>query len=473
MGEREPPSPPGDGTPTHEDDTALPPPLPPELRERGMLASIRRHTIDLSPLRRSREFRLLFAGQAISEFGSHITFVAVPYQVFRMTGSSFAVALIAACELIPLLILPIVGGAIADAVERRRMLLVAHVLTAALSLALAVNAQLDEPRLWVLYVFSFLAAGAYGLYSPALRAWPARLLPMELLPSAMALEATTYNVAHLAGPAVGGLLIATVGLRGAYLIDTVSFAAGFVAIAAMRPSPPTAERAGIDLTSIREGLRFLRGKRVLQGTFWVDINAMVFGMPAALFPAFALERLGQGPGVLGLFYAAPAVGSLLAGLSSGRAKHVRRQGRVIMAAVVCWGLAITGFGLSTVTWVALAFLAAAGAADMVSGIFRDAILKTSTPDEMRGRLEGVSLAVVAGGPSLGDLEAGALASVTSVPFSIVSGGLACVVGVGVLAAAIPELARYDAEAARRDAEAARGTAAPGVVEIERRAEEPP
>ena len=443
----------GDVAGGDDDESVLPPPLPPEIREPGVLARVRRHSIDLTPLRISRDFRLLFAGQTVSELGSQITFVAVPFQVYEITGSTLAVGLIALCELVPLLVLPIIGGAIADAVERRRMLLIAHVLTAVLSGLLVVNARLGEPRLWVLYVFSFLAAGAYGLYSPALRAWPARLLPVELLPSAMAVEATTYNVAQLAGPAVGGILIATVGLAGAYTVDMVTFAAGFAAIAAMRPSPPTAQRAGIDLESIKEGLRFLRGRRVLQATFWVDVNAMVFGMPQALFPAFALDRLGKGPAILGLFYAAPAVGSLIAGLASGRARHVRRQGRAIMLAVVCWGAAIAGFGLSTTTWLALLFLAAAGAADMVSGIFRDAVLKTTTPDEMRGRLEGVSLTVVAAGPSLGDLEAGALATVTSVPFSIVSGGLACIVGVGVLAVAIPQLARYDAEAARREAAA--------------------
>jgi MFS family permease len=459
MGEHEPPTPPGDEAepPASDDQTVLPPSLPPELREPGMLARIRRHALDLSPMRGSRDFRLLFVGQSVSEFGAQITFVAVPFQVYQITGSTLAVGLIGLCELVPLLVLPIVGGAIADAVERRRMLLIAHLLTALLSGALVVNARLAHPRLWVLYAFAFLAAGAYGLYSPALRAWPARLLPVELLPSAMALEATTYNIAQLAGPAVGGLLIAGVGLACAYMVDVVTYLAGFATIAAMRPSPPTAERAGVDLGSIREGLRFLRGKRVLQATFWVDINAMVFGMPMALFPAFARDVLGTGPRVLGLLYAAPAAGSLIAALASGRARHVRRQGRAIMVAVVCWGVAIAGFGLSTTVLAALVFLALAGAADMVSGIFRDTVLKTTTPDEMRGRLEGVSLTVVASGPSLGDLEAGALASVTSVPFSIVSGGLACIVGVGVLAAAIPQLARYDAAQARREAQARSAT----------------
>jgi hypothetical protein len=450
MGEHEPPTSPGDGSPPPEpeDETSLPPPVPPGIREPGVLARIRHHTIDLSPMRISRDLRLLLIGQAVSELGSQITFVALPFQVWNLTHSTLAVGLIGLCELIPLLVLPVIGGAIADAVERRRLLLLAQVFAALLSVALVVNARAAHPQLWILYAFAFLGAGAYGLYSPAQRAWPARLLPVELLPSAMAIESTLYNVGQLAGPAVGGLLIAAVGLAGAYAVDVVTYLVALVAIAAMRPSPPTAERAGIDLESIREGLRFLRGRRVLQATFWIDINAMVLGMPMALFPAFVLEHLGKGPGLLGLFYAAPAAGSLLAALASGHAKHVRRQGRAIMVAVVCWGAAIVGFGLSTVAWLALLFLAAAGAADMVSGLFRDAVLKTTTPDEMRGRLEGVSLSVVAAGPSLGDLEAGALASVTSVPFSIVSGGLACILGVGVIAAALPQLAAYDADVAR-------------------------
>ena len=243
----------------------------------------------------------------------------------------------------------------------------------------------------------------------------------------------------------------SVGLAGAYAIDVVTFLAAFVSIAMMRPSPPSAEGAGIDLEAIKEGLRFLRGRRVLQATFWIDLNAMVLGLPSSLFPAFALDRLHAGPVVLGLLYAAPAVGSLFAALASGRAKHVRRQGRAIMIAVVCWGASIALFGFSTSVWFALLALAAAGASDMVSGIFRDAVLKTTTPDEMRGRLEGVSLTVVAAGPSLGEVEAGALASVTSVPFSIVFGGVACIAGVGVLAALMPQLAAYDAEVARREA----------------------
>jgi MFS family permease len=415
---------------------------PDEPATRGALAFLRRHAIDVSPLRESRDFRLLLAGTAVAEFGTEITLVAVAYQVYAITGSTLAVGLLGLCDLVPVLFLPLVGGAIADAVERRRFGLLALTCELLLVMSLVVNSRLTSPHLWVLYAFSVLFAATYSIYSPSFRAWPARLLPIELMPSAMSLEAALNNTAWLAGPAVAGLLIAWVGLFGAYVADVLTYAVVFIALAAMKPSPPTAERVSIGLESIREGLRFLRGKNVLQATFWVDLIAMIFGMPNALFPAFALRRLHRGPATVGLLYAAPAAGALLANLVSGRAKHVRRQGVAIMIAVSCWGAAIAGFGFSSVTWLALGFLAAAGAADMVSGIFRDAVLKRETPDPMRGRLEGISLIVVGGGPSLGNLEAGALASLTSVPFSIVAGGVACLVGVGVLAAVSAKFRSY-------------------------------
>jgi MFS family permease len=214
----------------------------------------------------------------------------------------------------------------------------------------------------------------------------------------------------------------------------------------MRPSPPTAERATVGWSTIREGLRFLRGRQVLQGTFWIDLNAMIFGLPAALYPAFVLDVVDASPSLVGLLYSAEALGALLVALVSGRAKHVRRQGLVTIVACVCWGAGIIGFGLSPTLWVALVFLVLASASDMVSGLYRDAILKTVTPDAMRGRLEGVGLSVVGTGPSLGNAEAGLLASVTSVRFSIVSGGIACIVGAGLLALVLPKYRRYDAAA---------------------------
>jgi MFS family permease len=422
----------------------LPPPVPPEARHPGWVGRFRGHGIDLTPLRTSPDFRRLFVGQAISEFGTQITFVAVPFQVYDLTGSTAMVGLLALCEAIPLVFLPIVGGAIADAVERKRFLMIAQAVTAALSIALAVNAFLPDPQLWVLFAFSFLWASAYSLYSPAFRAWPARLLTPDLYTSALALEVVYYQAAALTGPVLAGVLIDSFGVGWAYVLDSASTVAVILALWGMRPSPPTADRAWVGWSTIREGLRFLRGKQVLQGTFWIDLNAMIFGLPVALYPAFVLDVLDRSPAALGLLYSAEALGSLLVALLSGRAKHVRRQGLVTIVACSCWGAGIIGFGLSGTLWVALGFLVLASASDMVSGLYRDAILKTVTPDEMRGRLEGISLAVVGTGPSLGNAEAGLLASVTGVRFSIVSGGVACILGAGLLAVILPRFRRYDA-----------------------------
>jgi MFS family permease len=399
--------------------------------------------MDFTPLTVSPDFRRLFLGQAISEFGTQITFVAVPFQVYFITRSTAMVGLLALFEAIPLVVLPVVGGAIADAVERRTMLIVAHALTAVLSIGLVVNALLPHPRVWILFAFSFLSASAYSLYSPALRAWPARLLTPDLYTSALALEVVYYQSAALTGPVVAGVLIATFGVEYAYALDAVSYLAVIVALARMHPSPPTAKHLSIGWSAIAEGLRFLRGKQVLQGTFWIDLNAMIFGLPVALYPAFVLDVLHASPAVLGLLYSAEALGALLVALFSGRAKHVRRQGLVTIIACMCWGAGIVGFGLSPTLWVALVFLMLASASDMVSGLYRDAILKTVTPDEMRGRLEGISLSVVGTEPPLGNGEAGLLASVTSVRFSIVSGGVACILGAGLLALLLPHYRRYD------------------------------
>jgi MFS family permease len=425
-------------------DDELPPRVPPEARHPGFTARLRGHRIDLTPLRVSHDFRRLFVGQAISEFGTQIAFVALPYQVYALTGSTAMVGLLALVEVVPLVVLPILGGAIADAVERRRFLMVAQGATAVLSLALAVNAFLPEPRLWVLFAFAFLSAAAYSLYSPAFRAWPARLLPPDLYTAATALEVVYYQSAALTGPALTGVLIASFGVEWAYLLDAASYLAVVVALAGMRPSPPTAERLSVGWSAIRDGVRLLRGNQVLQGAFLIDLNAMIFGIPVALYPAFVLDVLDASPAVLGLLYSAEAFGALLVAILSGRAKHVRRRGLVTILACVCWGAGVIGFGLSPTLWVAIAFLVLASASDMVSGLYRDAIVKTVTPDEMRGRLEGIGLAVWGTGPSLGNAEAGFLASLTSVRISIVSGGIACIVGAGVLALLLPRYRRYEA-----------------------------
>ncbi len=407
------------------------------------LERFRGHLIDLTPLRRSRDFRWLFGGLAVSHFGTEIAFVAIPFQVWRLTHSTLAVGLLGLCDLVPLLVTPILGGMAADAFERRRFVIRVHVALGLLSVAVAVNAFLPEPRLWVLYVFATANAGLYGLYRPAIDAWPARLVGTDLLPSALALEMLYFNVDGLAGPALAGIIIAAIGVGGAYLIDVGTYVVAIACLAMMRPSPPADEAPAPGLEAIREGLRFLRGKRVLQMTYLIDFNAMVFGMPLALFPAMA-DRLNAGPQGLGLLYAAGAGGSVVASLFSGRLRHVRRQGRAIVVSVVVWGAAIVGFGLSTSLWIAIAFLAVAHAGDLVSGVYRTSIAQTVVSDDLRGRLDGIGLTVWTSGPALGNLEAGGVASLVSVPFAVVSGGVACVVGALLIGALVPSFRNYDA-----------------------------
>jgi MFS family permease len=420
-------------------------PSPPEGARPGALARAREHLMDLTPLRSSRDFRLLFLGKSVSDLGDEIVAVVVPFQVYELTHSTLAVGLLGLCQLVPVFVFPIVGGAVADAVERRRMVIVTHTLLAALSLFMAVNAVLTTPLLWPLYVFATLSAGLYTFNRPAISTWPARLLPPDLLPSSNALEAGFHTLASMVGPVAAGLLLVTVEPAGAFVFDAVTFLVVIATAVAMRPSPPADDAPELSWSAIVDGFRFLKGKRTVQSVFAIDLNAMIFGFPLALFPAM-VERLGYGPGALGLLYAAPAFGAFLATALSGRAKHVRRQGRAIMLAVVVWGGAIVVFGLSRWLWLSLAMLAVAGAGDMVSGIFRMSILQTAVTDAMRGRLDGIGMAVWATGPSLGEVESGVVASLTSVPFSVVSGGLLCIAGVGALALLAPGFARYDARA---------------------------
>ncbi len=416
---------------------------PHDPQPKGFLARARGHLVDITPLKVSRDFRKLFIGRSISDFGDEIVAVVVPFQIYEITGSTLAVGLIGLVELIPVFVFPIVGGAFADALERRRLTIVTHLILVVMSAFMAVNAFLDEPLLWPLYVFAFVSAGLYTFNRPALDTWPARLVQADLLPSVKALEAGFGTFGSMIGPVVAGVLLATISPGGAFVFDAFTFLIVIVQIARMRPSPPSDEENEVSWEAIKDGFRFLKGKRTLQTVFLVDLNAMVFGFPIALFPAVA-DRLGEGPFVLGLLYAAPAVGSFLATVFSGRAKHVRRQGRAILIAVAVWGVAIVVFGLSDVLWLSLAMLAVAGAGDMVSGIYRSTILQTAVEDRLRGRLDGIGMAVWATGPSLGNVESGAVASLTSVPFSIVSGGLLTIVGVGVLRLFAPGFWRYDA-----------------------------
>jgi MFS family permease len=404
---------------------------------------------DLTPLRVSRDYRLLFTGNAVSYLGRQLTVVAIPFQVFTITDSSLAVGMIGLATVVPLVTLSLAGGAIADAVDRRKLLLVTQLLSAATSAGLALNAMSSSPRLWPIYVLAALSAGLAGVDLPARNAMIPNLVGRELYPSAAALGQIQFQIGQVAGPALAGLIISQVSLAAAYWIDVASFAAAVIALLLIAPQPPEGGGTRASLSSIAEGLRYVKGRKLLIGTFLIDIDAMVFGMPRALFPALGTGFFGGGAGTVGLLHAAPGAGALIGALFTGWVGGVRRQGRAVIIAVVVWAAAIATFGL--VPWLPLGLflLALAGAADVVSAVFRNTILQLSVPDGLRGRLSSVHIAVVTGGPQLGDAEAGAVAALTSPRFSVVSGGVACILGVAALLRWAPDLARYDAVAETR------------------------
>jgi len=336
---------------------------------------------------------------------------------------------------------------VADAVDRRTMLLIAEAGFAFVSVLLAVNASLSEPRVWALYVLDFVGTAAFSFGTPAMRSLLPRIVREEKIVAASALESLYSNFNAVAGPAVGGLVIAAVGFTGTYVFDVASFAASLVSVWLLPRLPAAHDAERPSLGSILEGFRYVQSRRVILGIFLVDTNAMIFGMPMALFPAIG-AHFGGGSKTVGFLYAAPYAGALVASIFSGPLAHVGRQGLGVVIAAAAWGVALVGFGFATTLWLALLLLAFAGAADFVSAVLRSTIVLMATPDPMRGRITGIEFTQVAAAPTLGNVEAGVLASLTSLRFSIVSGGLACVAGCALLALAIPALLRYDAKAAR-------------------------
>jgi predicted MFS family arabinose efflux permease len=409
----------------------------------------RRLLIDLSPLRRSRDLRCLVLGELISVLGNQLTTVAVPYQVYHLTHSSLDVGLVSGAQLLPLIAGGLLGGSAVDALDRRRLLMVAQVMMACCSIGLAVNADLG-PALWPLFVLPAVTAGFSGLDSAGRSAIVPNLVQRSEVPTANAIFQALFQLGLVVGPAVAGLLLAGAGVRFVYWMDVATFVAALVAVYLISPQPPggAAREVGADgvdgagghrpgLRSIIEGLSFVRGRQAIQGAYLIDINAMVFGMPRALFPALATTLFGGGTLTLGFLYAAPGAGALVGALTTGWVSRVRRQGLAVIVAVITWGIAITCFGL--VSWLpgALALLAVAGWADVISAVFRSTIIQLAVPDALRGRLSGLQMAVVSGGPRVGDLEAGAVAAAFGDTVSVVSGGLACIAGALVLARLLP------------------------------------
>ncbi|MDP9321909.1 MAG: MFS transporter [Chloroflexota bacterium] len=401
---------------------------------------------DTAPLRESRSFRLLWIGQLISLSGSQLRLVALPYQIFLLTGSSFAVGLIGVFQAVPLLLLSLFGGVIADAVDRRRLLLITQIGLAAVSLALALATQSGFASVPLLYVLTAVGACFSALDNPTRASLAPTLVERRLIRAAMALNQTIFQFALVFGSVLAGIVIAHFGLAGAYWLDVVSFAASFVAVWMMR-TPPRApvERQPV-LGALVEGLRYLGATRILLATMSLDFLATFFGSPRALFPYYADRVFHVGPEGLGLLYASMGAGALVAAVASGWTARVRRQGLAVLVAVAVWGIAITLFGVldERAFALALVLLAVANGADAVSSIFRGTILQLVVPDALRGRLNAINIMFVLGGPQLGQFESGTVAALWSPVASVVSGGIACVASVVAIAAWIPEIVRYRA-----------------------------
>jgi len=340
--------------------------------------------VDIGALRESKAFRRLSAGQLVSLVGRQITVVAVPYQVYTSTRSPVLVGLLGLAQVVPLVSTSLALGGLADRVDRRHLLLV----------------------------------------------------------TSLSFNIAMFQVALIAGPALGGLIIAHLGLAGAYLVDVASFVAALLAVWLLPPQPPHSTAREPMLSALRRGFAFVRRRPVIIGGYAMDLSAMIFGLPRAVFPVLAATTFNTNAQGLGYLYAAPGAGAVLAALSTGWLSRSTRMGRVVVGCIALWGTAIIAFGFVTALWVGLVLLAIAGAADSVSAICRTAIMQTLTPDELRGRITATYFMVVVGGPFLGDLEAGVIAGTTSARVSVVSGGVLCLVGLALSAVAYPQVWGY-------------------------------
>ena len=407
---------------------------------------------DLTPLRASPPFRRLWAATGIGTIGQQVMAVAVALQVYQLTESSLMVGLVGVFQLVPLVIMGLYGGSLSDAFDRRKVALLTAIGTWTCAAAFVAQSLVGLQSVWLLYALVAVHAGLYAVGSPAYRSIIPRLVPVELLPATNALGMMTFTLGFTLGPLLcGGIVAATGTVTAAYALDFVMYAAAVWAmwrLPAMPPVPTSGEVPRAGWRSVAEGIRFLRGKRNLQMSFYIDIVAMVFGAPRALFPAIATlwyaDSLAGAATVVGLLSAAPAVGALVASVLSGPLGRVRRHGLAVVICVLVWGVAVTGFGLVRVLPLALLLLVIAGGADTVSAIFRNTIMQASVEDDYRGRLSGIYTVVVAGGSRAGDVEAGLVAGALGEAVSVVSGGIACLIGTGLLVAAFPAFLRYDA-----------------------------
>ncbi|MFN0277642.1 MAG: MFS transporter [Pyrinomonadaceae bacterium] len=396
--------------------------------------------IDLSPLKASREYRLLFTGQLVSFFGSMMTFIVVPWQMYQLTNSSAMVGYIYLAEFVPMVILAFVGGAMADFFDKRKLLRITEIGQTMTTAILLVNSLLPDPQVWVLFLAVAMHAGFAAVQRPAFESFIQKVIPPEMMSAVMSLNSIRYSVGAIVSPAVAGIIATQFSASIAYTIDLITFIASLIAVFLIRavPSPENAERPSFQ--SVKRAWKYAFSRQELVGTYFIDVAAMFFAMPQALYPALAAV---YGPQYVGFFPAALAAGALVAGLTSGWAKNVHRHGLMVTIAAVLWGVAIIFFGMANSIFPALLFLGAAGFFDMISGIFRGSIWNQTIPNYLRGRLASIEMMSYLTGPMLGSAKMGIVAEMFSVKTAIVSGGILCVASVLGAAVFLPKFAIYD------------------------------
>ncbi|GLX09083.1 MFS transporter [Microbispora sp. NBRC 16548] len=414
----------------------------PDAPARSLVSLARRLRLDLSPLREFRDFRLLLGSGLITMLGTVITTVAVPYQMKQLTESYVAVGLVGMAEFVPMVVCGLWGGAIADARDRRTIVILSELGLCLSSVLLLVNALLPRPQVWVLYAAGAPAAGLGSIRGPSEQALINRVLPLDRMPAAFAVQGLVRNAAMIAGPAAGGLIVATLGPAASYGVDVATFLLSLALLIRVGTVPRADEPTPASLRSLLEGVRYALRRPDLMGTYLVDIAAMAFASSTALFP-FLAENLGA-PKAVGVLYAAGGVGAVIASLTSGWTAHVHRHGLAVIVSATLWGVAVALAALMPDIWLVFLFLAVAGGADMVSGLFRGTIWNQTIPDSYRGRLAGIELLSYSTGPMLGDARAGFMAQLGGTRFSLGAGGLLCLAAVGLMAAALPKFRRYDA-----------------------------
>jgi MFS family permease len=399
--------------------------------------------MDVTPLRDSRDFRLLFVAGTVFYFGAMVSYVAIPYQIYTLTGSNFAVGAIGLVELVPLVVFGLYGGALADHVDRRRLMVGTGIAQAAFTAVLALNAFRGDPQVWVVFVVAALLASSSSLQRPSREALMPRTVRYDQIAAANNLTSLGMQVGVLAGPALGGLLVAYVGIGWCFLVDIGGLVVATLLYVAMRPYPHRETTTPPSLAGIAEGMRYALGRRDLLGTYLVDIAAMLLALPVVLFPALVEEVFGR-PELLGLLYSAETVGAVLATALSGWTARVYHHGRAIVVAAAAYGLCVGLAGLMPSIWLVAVFLMFSGAADMVSGVFRSTVWNQTIPEGMRGRLAGIEMLSYSLGPLGGQVRAGATADLWTVRGAVASGGFACVAGVGITALVLRDFWSYDA-----------------------------